>query len=125
VRFAPLARNFTHHCIEIMWPFKKKETASIHIDYIANPKYVSEMEEDFKNKLSELKSEILKPCCSRFTVAVSDGEIRYAYENVCGINDIDETAWFIEGKWHIYFCPFCGKDIRGVGFGSYHKEIDI
>jgi hypothetical protein len=56
VRFTPLACNFTHHCIEIMWPFKKKETASIHIDYIANPKYVSEMEEDFKNKLSEFSS---------------------------------------------------------------------
>jgi hypothetical protein len=91
----------------------------IHFDFISNPKYVREMEKEFKKQMPCFKKNPPEPCCSRFAEAVGRGEIQYAYQDSA---EIDETSWFIADKWHIYFCPFCGKNIKGIGFGSDHKE---
>jgi hypothetical protein len=98
----------------------KFDETKIHIDFISNPKHVGEMEKEFRKQKPSLKKNPPKPCCSRFAEAVRCREIQYAYENS---SEIDETSWFIAEKWHIYFCPFCGKCVRGFGFGSFHKEI--
>jgi hypothetical protein len=57
-------------------------------------------------------------CCERFGEAYTEGEVSYAYENS---NNIDETEWFIDTLWHLYYCPFCGAFIKGQGFGTYDK----
>jgi hypothetical protein len=77
------------------------------------------LEKEFAKQIPLLKKNPPKPCCTRFAEAVRCEEIHYAYQNS---TKIDETSWFIAGKWHIYFCPFCGNNIRGIGFGSYDKE---
>jgi len=97
----------------------KYSEKKIHLDFASNPKCLTGMEKEFKKKISSLIKNPPKPCCPRFAEAVRSGEIQYSYQNSA---EIDETSWFIEDKWHIYFCPFCGKCIRGIGFGSYHKE---
>jgi hypothetical protein len=102
-----------------MRPSDKYDEKNIHFDFISNPKYESEMEKEFIKQIPSLKSNPPKPCCPRFAEAVKSEEIRYAYQDS---TEIDETSWFIADKWHIYFCPFCGKCIRGIGFGSYHQE---
>ncbi|MFA5793590.1 MAG: hypothetical protein WC980_00770 [Candidatus Brocadiia bacterium] len=90
-------------------PFCGKFKAS-HIDSIDNP-----------NK-SHTKPKVTKKdkyCCSRFAEFVKEGEFYYAYEDC---KDIDETAWVISGVCHMYYCPFCGKYIKGRGFGVVPKS---
>ena len=50
-------------------------------------------------------------CCARFKDSVIEGKFEKAQDN-------DETEWFMPEWLHIYFCPFCGKDIKGHGFGN-------
>lgn len=59
-----------------------------------------------------------KYCCERFEDSVRHKEISHAKGS-------DETEWYIEGGSHIYFCPYCGQLIKGIGWGEYdtkHKE---
>jgi hypothetical protein len=51
-------------------------------------------------------------CCERFADAVNAKEIIHSDEN-------DETEWFINDLWHIYYCPFCGAYVKGKGWGRY------
>lgn len=56
-------------------------------------------------------------CCERFKEAVSEGKIKHA-------DDIpDETEWYLPETGHIYFCPFCGKPLKGEGFGTYDEDV--
>ena len=55
-------------------------------------------------------------CCKRFEEFYREGEISYAYSQS---QEIDETQWIINGFAHLYYCPFCGKYIKGRGFGDY------
>ncbi len=55
-------------------------------------------------------------CCNRFEVAVEEGYIIKA-------EDYDETEWYFPELGHLYYCPFCGKDIKGVGFGEYNEDV--
>ena len=58
-----------------------------------------------------MNSENIQYCCARFATCVENDEIAHA-------DDIpDETEWNIPGWHHIYFCPFCGTDVGGEGFG--------
>jgi len=34
----------------------------------------------------------------------------------------DETEWHLANCPHIYFCPFCGANVKGKGFGEYDIE---
>lgn len=34
----------------------------------------------------------------------------------------DETEWHFPEWYHLYFCPFCGKNIKGKGYGVYDKQ---
>ncbi|MBU0682200.1 MAG: hypothetical protein KKD73_12345 [Proteobacteria bacterium] len=54
-------------------------------------------------------------CCIRFSECVADGDIKHADEN-------DETEWYIPEWYHIYFCPFCGTNVQGVGFGQPERR---
>ena len=58
-------------------------------------------------------------CCGRFKEAAKHEEICFSYSDT---NKIDETAWYIDKLWHIYYCPFCGKFIKGEGFGDFDKK---
>lgn len=61
-----------------------------------------------------MKNDESKYCCMRLFLAVE--------EEKCinqSLGEIDETEWFIKECMHIYFCPFCGSNIKGSGFGSY------
>lgn len=58
-------------------------------------------------------------CCERFSESYERGEISYAYEKNL---DIDETEWFIDEFYHLYYCPFCGAFIKGHGFGNYEEK---
>lgn len=60
-----------------------------------------------------------KFCCERLKNAYKEGLLRYTYELT---NEIDETDWFVEGFYHLYYCPFCGAYIKGNGFGDYEKK---
>ena len=51
-------------------------------------------------------------CCDRFAEAVKAKEIIHSDQN-------DETEWFINDLWHIYYCPFCGANVKGEGWGQY------
>jgi hypothetical protein len=51
-------------------------------------------------------------CCERFGEAVKAKEIIHSDQN-------DETEWFINNLWHIYYCPFCGAFVKGKGWGQY------
>ena len=68
------------------------------------------------NTKKRLKGDLL--CCEQFRQSYELGEITYAYEDG---NDIDETEWFINEFYHIYYCPFCGAYIKGYGYGNYEK----
>jgi hypothetical protein len=57
-------------------------------------------------------------CCERFRKSYEQGEISYSYEQS---DDADETEWYINYLWHLYYCPFCGAFIKGYGFGDYEK----
>ena len=54
-------------------------------------------------------------CCDRFKFAVEEGYIIKA-------NDYDETEWYFPELGHLYFCPFCGTNIKGHGFGKYDEQ---
>ena len=58
-------------------------------------------------------------CCERFKESYELGEISYSYENH---SEIDETEWYINGFYHLYYCPFCGAFIKGYGYGNYDGE---
>lgn len=32
------------------------------------------------------------------------------------------TAWYVDGWVHLYYCPFSGPHIKGKGFGTYDEE---
>jgi len=54
-------------------------------------------------------------CCERFAEAVKAKEIIHSDQN-------DETEWFINDLWHIYYCPFCGASVKGKGWGQYNPS---
>jgi hypothetical protein len=56
-----------------------------------------------------------KYCCVRFAEAVNANEILHSESH-------DETDWYIEGLWHIYYCPFCGADVKGQGWGEFEVK---
>jgi hypothetical protein len=58
-------------------------------------------------------------CCERFKESYERGEISYSYENS---SDIDETEWYIDEFYHLYYCPFCGAFIKGHGSGNYDDK---
>ena len=84
------------------------------MDYSASNEASEAEIEQVKRKLAEGSN--LSLCCPRFAEAHKSGEVVYAYSNS---TNIDETSWFIPGLWHLYFCPFCGENIKGIGFGDY------
>lgn len=53
-------------------------------------------------------------CCDRFKDSVEEGKIVHSEE-------FDETEWYFPEWLHLYFCPFCGTNIKGRGF----EEIPI
>ena len=54
-------------------------------------------------------------CCNRFQESVKD---RYIIKS----HGFDETAWYLKDWLHIYYCPFCGANIKGKGYGEF--DID-
>ena len=100
-----------------MWLFKKKQISipSIHMDHSSGMDYDKDAENKFNQWLSNQNGKLPKVCCSRFQHAIDEKEIKYSYINTISV---DETAWYVEGMWHIYFCPFCGSNIQGGGFGK-------
>jgi len=58
-------------------------------------------------------------CCERFAESYGRGEICYSYEDS---PEDDETEWYIDGFYHLYYCPFCGAFIKGHGFGNYDDK---
>lgn len=54
-------------------------------------------------------------CCERFGECVDAKEIVHS-------NNIDETEWYVPEWHHLYFCPFCGANIKGEGFGNVSKQ---
>ncbi|MCI0595400.1 MAG: hypothetical protein L0Z48_02535 [candidate division Zixibacteria bacterium] len=56
-----------------------------------------------------------KYCCSRFGDSVEEGYISKA-------KGYDETEWYAVNWFHFYYCPFCGTNIKGKGFGRYDIE---
>jgi hypothetical protein len=54
-------------------------------------------------------------CCNRFKFAVDEGHILRS-------TGYDETEWFFPKSGHLYFCPFCGTNIKGNGFGKFDEE---
>jgi hypothetical protein len=57
-----------------------------------------------------------KYCCDRFKDSVKNGYIEKT-------DHYDETKWFLKEWLHIYYCPFCGRNVKGRGFGSYDVDI--
>ncbi len=53
-----------------------------------------------------------KYCCERFKESVKEGFIERS-------DHYDETEWFFKEWLHVYYCPFCGSNIKGKGFGEY------
>lgn len=54
-------------------------------------------------------------CCPRFEESVRERKFLHTAMR-------DETEWFMPEWLHIYFCPFCGRLIKGRGFGTYDKD---
>ena len=54
-------------------------------------------------------------CCSRFEFAVAENYITKA-------DGYDETEWYFPELGHLYFCPFCGTNIKGNGFGKFDEQ---
>ena len=50
-------------------------------------------------------------CCKKFEDSVEEGKIIKA-------DDCDETEWYFPEWLHLYFCPFCGTNVKGNGFGD-------
>jgi hypothetical protein len=70
-----------------------------------------------KTKKKKFKREDV--CCERFLEAYKAGEISHSYKKHTAI---DETEWYINGLWHLYYCPFCGGSIKGRGTGDYDEK---
>jgi hypothetical protein len=70
------------------------------------------------NNIETTKDHKKKYCCDRFRDFAKEDEIIYAYKYS---RAIDETAWIVDGHFHIYYCPFCGTYIKGRGFGVTPK----
>ena len=100
-----------------MWPFKKNQVTipSVHFDHASGNDFDKNAENDFNLWLSNQNGKLPKICCTRFQQAIDDNEIKYSYRDT---SSIDETAWYIEGMWHIYFCPFYRLNIQGGRFGN-------
>lgn len=57
-----------------------------------------------KAKMEEItRKQLEEVCCERFYEAYLAGEICYAYEKS---QEIDETEWYVNELWHLYYCPF-------------------
>lgn len=69
--------------------------------------------EEFNRQLTGTKPENF--CCERFHDCYKEREILFAYADT---QEIDETQWYVEGFFHLYYCPFCGASIKGRGFGN-------
>jgi hypothetical protein len=94
---------------------KKVFKGSVHFDFASNPS-----DGPFPKKIR--KKSMGKYCCSKFKDSVKDGKFIYAYKYY---KDIDETEWFMPDWYHLYYCPFCGKYIKGQGFGHSLKRNEI
>jgi hypothetical protein len=57
-------------------------------------------------------------CCAKFEDAVRHKVIVHAEAQ-------GESEWLIDGHRHIYFCPFCGTDIKGIGGREYNFGNDL
>lgn len=55
-----------------------------------------------------------KFCCKSFEDGVVEGKITRA-------TGYDETEWYFPEWIHLYFCPFCGANVKGKGFGKIRK----
>lgn len=86
-----------------------------HFDFSSSPK--KELLAHVCTERKPIKYRV-QYCCSRFESSVKEGEFSYAYKYG---NEIDETQWVITGWYHLYYCPFCGKYIKGRGFGIAPK----
>ena len=71
-----------------------------------------------RKKMAKKKLKVRTFCCERFKASYERGEISYSYESR---RDIDETEWYINEFYHLYYCPFCGAFIKGYGFGNYEE----
>lgn len=78
---------------------------------------VMRKKETMKTKKKKLKRADV--CCERFFEAYESGEISHSYEKQ---KEMDETEWYINGLWHLYYCPFCGSSIKGRGTGDYDEN---
>ncbi|MCK5145839.1 hypothetical protein KAR48_03735 [bacterium] len=58
-------------------------------------------------------------CCKRFGFYVADKVIHNIFDHT---DEVDETEWVAEELGHLYYCPYCGKNIKGNGFGTYDEE---
>jgi len=56
-----------------------------------------------------------KYCCDRFKDTVLEKKVLRA-------KGFDETEWYFPEWLHLYFCPFCGSNIQGNGFGKVPKK---
>ena len=54
-------------------------------------------------------------CCQRFKDSVLEGKILRS-------EDDDETEWYFPEWLHLYYCPFCGRNIKGTGFGEFKPD---
>jgi hypothetical protein len=54
-------------------------------------------------------------CCVRFKESVREGKFVHALGP-------DETEWFMPEWFHIYYCPFCGKLVKGRGTGTFDRR---
>ena len=54
-------------------------------------------------------------CCVLFEESVKEKKFLHA-------KGCDETEWHIPEWHHIYYCPFCGTNVKGKGFGTYDKD---
>ena len=104
-----------------MWPTAKNSSSrpSIHLDHASGPEYDDGEKKKFNAWIGRQKEQMPDICCDRFMSAIKEREIKFSYSNN---SDVDETAWYVEGMWHIYYCPFCGKNVKGGGFGSFDRS---
>jgi len=56
-------------------------------------------------------------CCRSFKESVEEKKFIHS-------KGVDETEWYIPEWYHIYFCPFCGTNIKGKGFGKLDKNLE-
>lgn len=54
-------------------------------------------------------------CCERFKDSVEEGKFVHS-------SGLDETEWFMPEWLHIYYCPFCGKLVKGKGTGDFNTS---